>query len=92
VVALCRGVDFALSVGDVPAMAKEIPGILRKVMAIVLTFRELMHSTALGNHTHWFDETGVVIMCQGSNYLTCPELLFLACLTLSMTTKVVWKH
>jgi hypothetical protein len=52
-VALCRGVDFALSVGDVPVMTKEIPGILRKVMPIVLTFRELMRSTVLGNHTRF---------------------------------------
>ncbi|TVU12409.1 hypothetical protein EJB05_46053 [Eragrostis curvula] len=31
VYAFARGIDFALSAGDVPVMAKEIPGLLRKV-------------------------------------------------------------
>jgi hypothetical protein len=44
----CRGIDFALSVGDVPSIAKGLPSVLRKVMVIVLTLRELMHSSVLG--------------------------------------------
>jgi len=34
-VSACRGIDYAVSAGDIPVMANEIPGILRKVILLL---------------------------------------------------------